>query len=260
MKTVCVSGGFDPLHVGHLSLFRVARALGDRLVVIVESDVWVAKKHRVLLPQLQRALIIEGLKDVAYVRMNSDESGDCSALLREERAKVFVVGLDHADDNFPEAATCRELGINVVVRPRDGTEDIHSTPLIAAAQWKNPVPLVAAVIRDPVKGVLISKRTDDGLWELPGGFVEVGEPLGVALVREVREELCVTTGTFHYLDSFVGKYRDGRDIVVAAFGCWIGGQTPMSTKEVDAVRWVREFPRDLQFSNEIDERILRSVL
>jgi len=59
---VVVSGGFDPLHSGHLKLFKEAKQYGDRLCVIVNSDEWLTKKKgRPFMPFEERANIIEGL-------------------------------------------------------------------------------------------------------------------------------------------------------------------------------------------------------
>ncbi len=60
--TVAVSGGFDPIHIGHVHLFRDARALGDRLVVILNDDEWLMrKKDYVFMNQEERK---EGLRSI----------------------------------------------------------------------------------------------------------------------------------------------------------------------------------------------------
>ncbi len=59
---VAVSGGFDPIHIGHVRLFQEAKALGDELVVILNNDNWLAlKKIHVFMPQTERKEIIEAL-------------------------------------------------------------------------------------------------------------------------------------------------------------------------------------------------------
>lgn len=69
---VAVSGGFDPLHVGHVRMFKEAKRLGDRLIVILNNDNWVkAKKGYVFMPQRERKEIIEAIgfvDKVVYTR------------------------------------------------------------------------------------------------------------------------------------------------------------------------------------------------
>ena len=66
-KTVAVSGGFDPIHVGHLRMFIEAKTLGDRLVVIVNNDHWLKlKKGYSFMPEEERKEIIEGLSTFVY--------------------------------------------------------------------------------------------------------------------------------------------------------------------------------------------------
>ena len=60
---VAVSGGFDPLHIGHTRLFKEAKKLGNELVVILNNDNWLKKKKSfVFIPQNERKEIIESLK------------------------------------------------------------------------------------------------------------------------------------------------------------------------------------------------------
>ena len=62
---VAVSGGFDPVHIGHVRMFKEAKALGDRLVVILNNDNWLIKKKGfVFMPQEERKEIIEAIKCV----------------------------------------------------------------------------------------------------------------------------------------------------------------------------------------------------
>ena len=68
MKIVVVSGGFDPLHTGHINLLESAAAYGDRLVVLVNSDDWLTrKKGRPFMPFEERATIIERMHMVDNV-------------------------------------------------------------------------------------------------------------------------------------------------------------------------------------------------
>ena len=67
-KIVVVSGGFDPIHAGHISLIKAARELGDYLIVGANSDAWLArKKGAAFMPWYHRAEIIRNLKQVDEV-------------------------------------------------------------------------------------------------------------------------------------------------------------------------------------------------
>ena len=75
MKIVLVTGGFDPLHSGHIAYFQAARKLGDQLIVGLNSDEWLArKKGQPFMPLTERRAIVGSLKDVnATVVYNDNE-------------------------------------------------------------------------------------------------------------------------------------------------------------------------------------------
>jgi len=80
MKIVLVSGGFDPLHSGHIRMFTEAKKLGDRLVVGVNSDAWLTrKKGRPFMPQAERVAVVRALSMVdAVVEFDADYDADGS--------------------------------------------------------------------------------------------------------------------------------------------------------------------------------------
>tara|TARA_B110000008_G_scaffold271396_1_gene302809 strand:+ start:2420 stop:3214 length:795 start_codon:yes stop_codon:yes gene_type:complete len=111
MKKICVvSGGFDPLHSGHIEYFKSARALGDFLVVALNSDDWlVKKKGKFFMPFVERKKIIENLSMVGeVVSFEDDDIGSCcSALIKlKEKYKdheiIFCNGGDRDSGNSPE--------------------------------------------------------------------------------------------------------------------------------------------------------------
>jgi cytidyltransferase-like protein len=112
--SICVSGGFDPLHIGHVEMFRQAAELGE-LTVIINSDAWlVRKKGFMFLPWEERAAIIGDLRSVAAVSCVDDADGTVCEALRRLRPAFFANGGDRRNDNTPEVALCRELGIELV--------------------------------------------------------------------------------------------------------------------------------------------------
>ena len=111
---VVVSGGFDPLHIGHVRLMEAAKKLGDELVVVLNNDVWLEeKKGRPFMEQQERKEIIEALRcvDRVVLTKHSVEDPDytacyprwrsiCSAL-REVKPDIFAQG---GDRNEKDAA------------------------------------------------------------------------------------------------------------------------------------------------------------
>jgi D-beta-D-heptose 7-phosphate kinase/D-beta-D-heptose 1-phosphate adenosyltransferase len=86
-----VSGGFDPLHPGHIAYFRAAAALGPPLLVNVSHVEWVGRKHAPLLTQAQRLQVIDALEMVAYVHA---ERGPTFEVLEVLRPRYFAKGAD----------------------------------------------------------------------------------------------------------------------------------------------------------------------
>lgn len=116
---VAVSGGFDPIHVGHVRLFEEARALGDELVVILNNDNWLRKKKiHPFMPDKERAEVIAAMKPVDRVVLtkHAKDPSDMSvcAELRVVRPDIFANGGDRKKNNIPEVAVCEEIGTKMV--------------------------------------------------------------------------------------------------------------------------------------------------
>jgi cytidyltransferase-like protein len=117
--TVVVSGGFDPVHIGHVRMFQEARALGDRLVVVLNNDNWLMlKKGFVFMPEAERKEVIEAFRAVDEVVLTKHEAGTtdmsiCKAL-EEIKPDIFANGGDRKLDNIPEVATCEAIGCEMV--------------------------------------------------------------------------------------------------------------------------------------------------
>lgn len=116
---VAVSGGFDPIHVGHIELFFEAKMLGDKLVVILNNDNWLRqKKQHIFMQQKERRAIIEALKPVDRVILSEHKPGakDMSvcAELEKLRPDIFANGGDRQRTNVPEVAACKKIGCRMV--------------------------------------------------------------------------------------------------------------------------------------------------
>ncbi len=112
---VATSGGFDPVHVGHIRLFREAKALGDKLVVILNTDDFLLKKKGyVFMPFDERKEILESIKYVDEVMPCIDTDQTVSKTLEKLRPDVFAKGGDRKESNTPELPLCKELNIRVV--------------------------------------------------------------------------------------------------------------------------------------------------
>jgi cytidyltransferase-like protein len=115
MTTVAVSGGFDPVHVGHLRMFEAAYAWKGDVVVILNSDEWLMrKKGFVFMPFEERKEILLGFSSVSEV-VAVDDSDDtvCEALARIE-PDFFGNGGDRKLGNVPELDLCEKLGIEAL--------------------------------------------------------------------------------------------------------------------------------------------------
>ena len=102
MKIVCVSGYFDPVHIGHLEYFKKAKALGDKLVVIVNNDDQARmKKGKHFMPVKERKVILEEFRCVDEVVIAIDE--DRTVRKTIESFVPCPQGLYALADTLPEA-------------------------------------------------------------------------------------------------------------------------------------------------------------
>ncbi len=111
MALVAISGGFDPLHHGHIDLIEEAALHGD-VVVILNSDEWLTrKKGYVFMKWEHRAKVLRALKDVHNVVMASDDDSTVCATLKQLKPDYFANGGDRTAENTPELKVCRDVGI-----------------------------------------------------------------------------------------------------------------------------------------------------
>ena len=112
--TVMVSGGFDPVHAGHIRMIRDAANFGD-VIVIANSDDWLfRKKGFVFMTFAQRAEILNAIKGVILVDSVDDTDGTVCEAIRRLKPDFFANGGDRGRSNTPEQSVCEELGVKLL--------------------------------------------------------------------------------------------------------------------------------------------------
>ena len=114
-KIVAVSGGFDPVHIGHIRMFKDAATIGKLAVILNTDDFLLRKKGYVFMPLDERKEIIEAIKYVDRVVVSVDDDDSVCKTLALLKPDVFANGGDRANmADIRETGTCRELGIEMV--------------------------------------------------------------------------------------------------------------------------------------------------
>ena len=144
-KIVLVSGGFDPLHSGHIEYFKAAKELGDYLVVGLNSDEWLTrKKGRPFMPFEERAAIIKELACVdEVIGFNDSDDSACSAIMQVLQTKgsswkvVFANGGDRTNTTTPEYTTYSNRA-DVEFAFGVGGEDKKNSSSWILKEWSQP--------------------------------------------------------------------------------------------------------------------------
>jgi cytidyltransferase-like protein len=146
MKVVLVTGGFDPLHSGHIAYFKAAREIGDHLVVGLNSDAWLTrKKGRPFMPWEERAAIIKELSCVdEVIEFEDDDQGSaCGAIAKILSTKgngwkiILANGGDRNISNIPEYTAYKnhpDVGFAWGI----GGEDKKNSSSWILTEWKAP--------------------------------------------------------------------------------------------------------------------------
>lgn len=140
MKIVLVTGGFDPIHSGHISYFKEAKTLGDKLIVGLNSDEWLErKKGRAFMPWNERLCVINNLFMVDEVYTFDDEDGSAKAFIKQVRAHyptaelIFANGGDRTSNNIPEMEVK-----DVLFKFGVGGENKKNSSSWILEEWKAP--------------------------------------------------------------------------------------------------------------------------
>jgi cytidyltransferase-like protein len=143
-RIVLITGGFDPLHSGHIAYINAARELGDSLVIGVNSDEWLRrKKGQEFMPWEERATIIAALHNVDRVVNFDDSDGSAKNAIRKVRSIypsghiIFANGGDRNKTNIPEMAILEEM-LHVEFVFGVGGEDKKNSSSWILQEWKAP--------------------------------------------------------------------------------------------------------------------------
>lgn len=113
-KTIMVSGGFDPVHVGHIRMILEASKHGD-VIVVANSDNWLFRKKGFVFMEFdQRAEILSSVKGVIMVSGVEDSDGTVCEAIRRLKPDFFANGGDRKKHNTPEQSVCEELGVEML--------------------------------------------------------------------------------------------------------------------------------------------------
>lgn len=137
---VAISGGFDPIHIGHIRLINEAKKLGDVLVIIMNNDHWLrAKKGYIFMPQKERKELLLALSAVDKViytshtkktRYNNPIEKSVIKELKKLKPDIFANGGDRFLDNIPENKLCKTMGITMVFNIGKGGKIQSSSDLV----------------------------------------------------------------------------------------------------------------------------------
>tara|TARA_R110000824_G_scaffold212696_1_gene399012 strand:+ start:100 stop:624 length:525 start_codon:yes stop_codon:yes gene_type:complete len=137
--TVCVSGGFDPVHIGHLRMIQEASEHGQ-VIVIVNSDDWLMrKKGYIFMPFAERCEILAGFRGVTNTIAVDDTDGTVCEALRRIKPTYFANGGDRKNNNTPEMDVCEEEGIRLLWNIGGGKIQSSSTLVTDSGMYKETV-------------------------------------------------------------------------------------------------------------------------
>ena len=194
-----VSGGFDPIHIGHVRMFETAKKLGDRLVVVINNDNWLrTKKGHVFMPEGERAEIISKFPFVDKVVLTSHkpEDPDLSVVreLKRLRPAIFANGGDRNPKDAKnknsslnaDQQLCKEVGIKVAYGVGKGGK-------VQSSSW---------MIKDASRNFARSVRPwgefygwDDGAqWKLKTIYIKPGKRLSLQYHHHRKEHWMLVQG------------------------------------------------------------------
>jgi D-beta-D-heptose 7-phosphate kinase/D-beta-D-heptose 1-phosphate adenosyltransferase len=138
-----VSGGFDPIHIGHIRYMQEAKKLGGRLIVVINNDNWLRKKKgKEFMPEIERKEIIEAISGVDEVIIsshiiNTNDMSVCNELMKI-KPDIFANGGDRDEKNaedpnsslYKDINMCKKLGVKMVFNVGHGGKVRSSSDLL----------------------------------------------------------------------------------------------------------------------------------
>ena len=139
---VLVSGGFDPVHVGHIRMVLEASSLGDMVIVGVNSDDWLnRKKGYIFMPLEERIEVVRSIKGVRHALEFDDQDNSANNLIKDVRSRwpramiAFANGGDRTQKNIPEIETAKEANVELIWNV--GGKKIQSSSELVSGANKN---------------------------------------------------------------------------------------------------------------------------
>jgi cytidyltransferase-like protein len=250
-KIIAVSGGFDPVHIGHVRMFEEAKKLGTHLVVIINSDEWLKrKKGFAFMPEKERAELIKKFAAVDDTHVHYSDDIHVSDALRDYTMEIdgerhpihiFANGGDRKNEaDIPEAQVCKEKDIEMIFNVGAGGK-VQSSSWLTDAVKGGKLPYEET---RPWGGFTVFERTDsrwiktlvftpgnrfslqthryrsemwicvEGELQAQRGKLENGEPVITETVTlTVGDTFFIPVGDVHRLGS-----NTGGTVVEVAFG------------------------------------------
>ena len=225
MKIVMATGGFDPVHSGHIAYFKAAKALGDVLIVGLNSDEWLErKKGRAFMPWNERLCIVNNLAVVDEVYTFDDEDGSARHFIQQVRAHyptatlIFANGGDRTKDNIPEMDV-QDTNIEFVFGV--GGEDKANSSSWILEEWKAPKtirPWGYYRVLHEVAGTKVKELT-----------VEPGQSLSMQRHQQRAEYWMVTAGECKVEKEYAAMFLRQHETVHIPVGEWHQLSNPFNT-------------------------------
>jgi cytidyltransferase-like protein len=219
MKTVVCTGGFDPIHSGHIAYLEAARKLGDRLIVGVNSDAWLRrKKGRSFMPITERTTIIQNLRMVdGVILFNDDDDSAIEAIKNVQQLYptdniIFANGGDRTAVNIPEMSI-----LDVLFKFGVGGGNKANSSSWILEEWKAPKtirPWGYYRVLHEVAGTKVKELTVEPgqtlsmqrhqqraeYWLVTSGECKVEKEFGALFLRK-HETLHIPVGEWHQLSN-----------------------------------------------------------
>lgn len=224
MIIVLVTGGFDPLHSGHIEYFRAAKELGDHLVVGLNSDQWLTrKKGRPFMPMEERMAFVSELECVdEVIGFDDSDNTACAAISQVLSTKasdwkvLFANGGDKDKENVPEYVVFNSRPDVNFAWGVGGTDKINSSSWLLE-KWDKP-------ITDRVWGTYRILDHKDG-WKVKELCVKTGKALSDQRHFKRSEHWHVVDGVINMLIEDRNGNKSSHllvpgDSIDIPIGCW----------------------------------------